>query len=43
MESFENTKAISYGKNPTKAIEKARAKGIDSPVVICVPEHNQIY
>ena len=41
MESFAKSKVISYGKNPAAVVNKARGKGIDSPVVIFVPKHGE--
>ncbi len=45
IRSFTDREVISHGGSPVKVLKEARERGVDEPVVFCVPEKDviQIY
>jgi len=43
FEDFNKRDVVVSGRDPSKVIENARKKGIDSPVFLFVPEKNTTY
>ena len=40
---FNSTKIVAFDKNPGKAIEKARKKGVKKPVILFIPDPKKTY
>lgn len=42
LASFKDTKIVGKGKTPDEAFEEAEKNGVDDPVILFVPEKDQV-